>query len=73
MGPVLGPNARNDRTGDTRVAEPRLPTPEDGRQGEGQRLTPDAPRNGGRPPPWGRPPATPAARSPHRACRPKGQ
>ena len=24
-------------------------------------------------PPWGRPPTTPAARSPHRACRPRGQ
>ena len=50
VGPVLGPHARNDRTRDTRVAEPRLPAPEDGRPGEGQRLTPDAPRNGGRPP-----------------------
>ena len=40
--PVLGPHARNDRTWDTRVAEPRLPAPEDGRPGEGQRLTPDA-------------------------------
>ena len=66
-GPVLGPHARTDRTRDTRVAEPWLPAPEDGRPGEGQRLTPDAPHNGGRPPPRGRPPATPAARSPHRA------
>ena len=49
------------------------PAPEDGRQGEGQRRTPDAPRNGGRPPFRGRPPATPAVRSPHRACRPRGQ
>ena len=24
-------------------------------------------------PPWGRPPTTPAAHSPHRACRPRGQ
>ena len=53
VGPVLGPHARTDRTRDTRVAEPRLPAPEDGRPGEGQRLTPDAPRNGGRPPPPG--------------------
>ena len=53
MGPVLGPNACTDRTRDTRVAEPRLPAPEDGRPGEGQCLTPDAPRNGGRPPPRG--------------------
>ena len=39
------------RTPDTRVAEPRLPAPEDGRLGEGQHLTQDAPHNGGRPPP----------------------
>ena len=69
--PVLGPHAHTDRTRNTRVAVPRLPAPEDGRSGEGQRLTPDAPHNSGRPPPpRGRPPTTPAARSPHRACRP---
>ena len=51
VGPVLGPHARTDRTRDTRVVEPRLPAPEDGWPGEGQRLTPDAPHNGGRPPP----------------------
>ena len=73
VGPVLGPHARTDRTRDTRVAEPWLPAPEDGRPGEGQRLTPGAPRNGGRPPPRGRPPTTPVARSPRRACRPEGQ
>ena len=55
MGPVLGPHARNDRTPDTRVAGPRLPAPEDGRPGKGQRLTPYAPRNDGRQ----RPPGTP--------------
>ena len=59
--PVLGPHARTDRTRDTRVAEPRLPAPEDGRPEEGQRLTPDAPHNGGRRPPRGRPSATPTA------------
>ena len=67
VGPVLGPHARTDRTRNTRVAEPWLPAREDGRLGEGQRLTPDAPQNGGRPhpprmapqhprgtqPPWG--------------------
>ena len=53
VGPVLGPHARTDRTRDTRVAEPWLPAPEDGRPGEGQRLTPGAPHNGGRPPPPG--------------------
>ena len=73
VGPVLGPHARTDRTRNTRVAEPRLPAPEDGRPGEGQRLTPDAPHKGGRQPPRGRPPTFPAARSPHGACRPRGQ
>ena len=60
-GPVLGSHARIDRTRDTRVAEPWLPAPEDGRPGEGQRLTPGAPHNGGRHPPRGRPSATPPA------------
>ena len=74
VGPVLGPQARTDRTPDTRVAEPWLPTPEDRRPEEGQRLTPDAPHNGGMsPPPGDGPPTTPAARSPHRACKPRGQ
>ena len=74
VAPVLGPHARSDRTWDRRVAEPWLPAPEDERPGEGQRLTPDTPHNGSRPPPpRGRPPTTPAARSPHRACRPRGQ
>ena len=53
MGPVLGPHTPTDRTRDTRVAEPRPPSPENGRPGEGQRLTPDAPHNSGRPPPPG--------------------
>ena len=65
VGPVLGSHARTDHTRDTRVAEPWLPAPEEGRPGEGQRLTPDAPHNGGRPPPLGTPPTNPAARSPH--------
>ena len=74
VGPVLGPHARTDRTQEERGAEPWLHAPEDGRPGEGQRLTPDAPHNGGRPPPpLGTPPTTPAACSPHRACRPRGQ
>ena len=59
MGLVLGPRARTNRTRDTRVAEPWLPAPEDGRPGEGQRLTPDAPHNSGRPPPQGRLPRPP--------------
>ena len=61
VGPVLGPHARIDRTRDTRDAEPWLPAPEDGRPGEGQRLTPGAPHNGERHPPFGRPSATPTA------------
>ena len=61
VGPVLGPHARIDRTPDTRVAEPWLPAPEEGRPGEGQRLTPGAPHNGGKHPPRGRPSATPTA------------
>ena len=61
VGPVLGPHARSDRTRDTRVAEPWLPAPEDERPGEGQRLTPGAPHNGGRHSPRGRPSATPTA------------
>ena len=65
VGPVLGPHARTDRTQDTRVAEPRLPAPEDGRPGEGQRLTPGAPHNGGRPaPPGDGPPPPPRHAAP---------
>ena len=64
VGPLLGPQARTDGTRDTRVAEPWLPAPEDGRPGEGQRLTPDAPHNGGRPPPRGRPPPPPQHAAP---------
>ena len=65
VGLVLGPHARTDRTRDTRVAEPRPPAPEDGRPGEGQRLTPDAPHNGGRrPPPGDGPPPTPRHTAP---------
>ena len=59
VGPVLGPHARTSRNRDTRVAEPWLPNPEDGRPGEGQRLTPDAPHNGGRPLPPGTAPHQP--------------
>ena len=60
-GPVLDPHTRTDRTRDTRDAEPWPPAPEEGRPGEGQRLTPGAPRNGGKQPPRGRPSATPTA------------
>ena len=72
VGPVLGPHARTDRTRDTRVAEPRLPAPEDGRPGEGQRLTPDAPHNGGRPPPPGTASHHPRGTQPPQCMQAKG-
>ena len=71
-GPVRGPDARTDRTRDTRVAEPRLPAPEDGRLGEGQRLTPDAPHNGGRPPLLGTGPHHPHSMQPPQGMQAKG-
>ena len=58
-GPVLGPHSRTNGTRDTRVAETRMPASEDGRPGEGQRLTPHTPDNGGRPASRGRPVTTP--------------
>ena len=72
MRPLLGPHARTDRTRDTRVAEPWLPAPEDGQPGEGQRLTPDAPHNGGRPPPQGTAPHHPRGTQPPRCMQAKG-
>ena len=72
VGPVLGPHACTDRTRDTRVAEPWLPVPEDGRPGEGQRLTPDTPRNGGRPPPPGTAPAHHRGTKPPQGMQAKG-
>ena len=70
--PVLRPHARTDRTRDTRVAEPWLPAPDDGRPGEGQRLTPDAPHNGGRPPPPGRAPHRPRGTQPPQGMQARG-
>ena len=72
VGPVLGPHARTDRTRDTRVAEPQPPAPEGGRLGEGQRLTPDAPHNGGRPPPPGTAPHHPRGTQPPQGMQAKG-
>ena len=72
VGPVLGPHARTDRARDTRVAEPWLPAPEDGRPGEGQRLTPDAPHNGGRPPSAGTAPNHPHGAQPPQGMQAKG-
>ena len=71
VGPVLGPHARTDRTQDTWVAEPRLPAPEDGRPGEGQRLTPGASHNGGRPPPPGTAPQHPRGTQPPQGMQAK--
>ena len=72
LGPVLGPHARTDRTRDTRVAEPWLPAPEDGRPREGQRLTPGAPHNGGRPSPRGTAPHHPRGTQPPQGMQAKG-
>ena len=72
VGPVLGPHTRIDRTRDTRVAEPRLPTPVAGRPGGGQRLTPGAPHNGGRPPPQGTAPHHPRGTQPPQGMQAKG-
>ena len=72
VGPVLGPHACTDRTRDTRDAEPWLPAPEDGRPGEGQRLTPGAPHNGGRPPPPGAAPHHPRGMQPPQGMQAKG-
>ena len=63
-GAGAGSHARSRRTRDTRVAEPRLPAPDGGRPGEGQRLTPDAPHKGGRPSPPGTAPHHPHGTQP---------
>ena len=72
VGPVRDPHARTDSTRDTRVAEPWLPAPEDGRSGEGQRLTPAAPHNGGRPPPPGTAPHQPRGTQPLQSMQARG-
>ena len=72
VGPLLGPHARTDRARDTRDAEPWLPAPEDGRPGEGQRLTPGAPHNGGRPPPPGTAPHHPRGMQPPQGMQAAG-
>ena len=68
VGLVLGPHAHTNRTRDTRVAEPRLPAPEDEQPEEGQRLTPDAPHNRGKVTPY----SSLAARSPPQGTEAKG-
>ena len=72
MGPLLGPHAGTYRTRNTRVAEPWLPAPEDGRLGKGQRLTPDAPHNSDRPPPLGTAPHHPRGTQPPQGMQAKG-
>ena len=72
VGPVLGPHTRTDRNRDTRVAEPWLPAPEDRRPGEGQRMIPDAPHNGGRPSPPGTAPHHPRGTQPPQGMQAKG-
>ena len=72
VGPVLGPHARTDRTRDTRDADLWLPAPEDGRPGEGQRLTPGAPHNGGRQTPPGTDPHHPRGMQPPQGMQAKG-
>ena len=59
-GPVLGSHARIERTRDTRVAEPWLPAPEDGRPGGG--TAPDTRRPSQR---WRAPPPGTPFRHPH--------
>ena len=71
-GARAGSHARTGRTRNTRVAAPRLPAPEDGRPGEGQCLTPDAPHNGGRPPPPGTAPHHLRGTQPPRGMQAKG-
>ena len=72
MKPVLGPHARTDLTRNTGVAEPRPPTPEDRRPGEGQRLTPDASHNSGKPAPPGTAPRHPGGTQPPQGMQAKG-
>ena len=72
VGTVLGPHASTDRIRDTRVAEPRPPAPEDGRPGKGQRLTPDARHNGGRPPPPRTAPHNPRGTQPPQGMQARG-
>ena len=72
VGPVLGPHARTNRTRDTRVTEPWLPAPEDGRPGEGLCLTPGALLSAGRPPLLGTAPRQPRGMQPPQGMQAKG-
>ena len=68
----MGLHARTNHTRDSRVTEPRLPSREDGRSGEGQRLTPDAPHNSGGPAPPGTAPHHPRGTQPPQGMQAKG-
>ena len=60
QGDSVGPPHPHARAHSTRVRTPTA-RPVGGQSGEGERLTSDAPHNGGRHPPRGRPSATPTA------------
>ena len=72
VGQVPGPHAHTNPTRDTQVTEPRPPAPGGGRPREGQRLTPDAPHNGGRPPPPETAPHQPRSKQPPQGMQAKG-
>ena len=72
MGPVLGPPCPHHPCPGHMGKGSKPPAPRDGRPGEGQRLTPDAPHIVGRPPPRDGLRPFPAARSPPQGMRAKG-
>ena len=57
------PRGAQPPQGQSRAPTAARPRPVDGQSGEGERMTPDAPRNGRRHPPRGRPAATPTTPS----------
>ena len=71
-GAGAGSRRRNQPRPGKTVAELCLRAPRDGRPGEGQHLTPDAPHKGGRPAPPGLPLTTPRHAAPRRAYKRKG-
>ena len=73
VGPVQGPPCPHHRCPGHTGNRSWPPAPREGQPGGGQRLTPDAPHNGGRPAPLGRPPTTPAARSAAQGMQAKGK
>ena len=69
---VLGPHACTDAPQTHGSRNPGCPLQRTGGLGEGQRLTPDAPHNGGNPPPPGRAPQHPRGTQPPRGMQAKG-